>query len=150
MGMVRCSSKILRNSSNSPSYKYESSANGHDNFHWCLSPKQDCTTKILEYMDLTGGSDGKSICLQCGRPGFDPWVEKIPWRRKWIPWRSPLQYSCLENPMDRGAWQATVHGVAKSQTQLRNFTSLHFTWKCGHKLGGKSSHIAGNRGRRTW
>ena len=31
---------------------------------------------------------------------------------------SPLQYSCLENPMDTGAWQATVHGVAKSQTQL--------------------------------
>ena len=31
-----------------------------------------------------------------------------------------LQYSCLENPMDRGVWQATVHGVAKSQTQLRN------------------------------
>ena len=30
----------------------------------------------------------------------------------------PLQYSCLENPMDRGAWQATVHGVAKSWTQL--------------------------------
>ena len=28
----------------------------------------------------------------------------------------PLQYSCLENPMDRGAWQATVHGVAKNQT----------------------------------
>ena len=31
---------------------------------------------------------------------------------------NPLQYSCLGNPMDRGAWQATVHGVAKSQTQL--------------------------------
>ena len=30
----------------------------------------------------------------------------------------PLQYSCLENPKDRGAWQATVHGVAKSRTQL--------------------------------
>ena len=29
---------------------------------------------------------------------------------------NPLQYSCLENPMDRGAWQATVHGVTKSQT----------------------------------
>ena len=29
-----------------------------------------------------------------------------------------LQYSCLENPMDRGAWQTTVHGVAKNQTQL--------------------------------
>ena len=32
------------------------------------------------------------------------------------------QYSCLENPMDRGAWRATVHGVAKSQTQLSDFT----------------------------
>ena len=31
---------------------------------------------------------------------------------------NPLQYSCLENSMDRGAWQATVHGVAKSQTRL--------------------------------
>ena len=32
---------------------------------------------------------------------------------------NPLQYSCLENPMDRGAWWATVHGVAKSQTGLK-------------------------------
>ena len=32
---------------------------------------------------------------------------------------NPLQYSCLENPMDRGAWRVTVHGVAKSQTQLK-------------------------------
>ena len=31
----------------------------------------------------------------------------------------PLQYSCLENPMDRRAWQATVHGIAKSQTRLK-------------------------------
>ena len=31
---------------------------------------------------------------------------------------NPLQYSCLKNPMDRGAWRATVHGVAESQTQL--------------------------------
>ena len=35
---------------------------------------------------------------------------------------NPLQYSCVENSMDRGAWQATVRGVAKSQTQLSNFT----------------------------
>ena len=32
---------------------------------------------------------------------------------------NPLQYSCLENPMDRGAWQATVYGVAQSRTQLK-------------------------------
>ena len=38
---------------------------------------------------------------------------------------NPLQYSCLENPMDRGAWWATVHGVAKSGARLSNFTSLH-------------------------
>jgi len=35
-----------------------------------------------------------------------------PWRRKWQP-TPQLQYSCLENPLDRGAWQATVHGVAR-------------------------------------
>ena len=36
----------------------------------------------------------------------------------------PLQYSCLEYPMGRGAWWASVHGVAKSQTRLSDFTSL--------------------------
>ena len=36
---------------------------------------------------------------------------------------NPLQYSCLENPMDRGAWRATVHGVAQSQTQLKQVSS---------------------------
>ena len=40
---------------------------------------------------------------------------------------TPLQYSCLENPMDRGAWKAAVHGVAKSGTQLSDFTfTFHF------------------------
>ena len=40
---------------------------------------------------------------------------------------TPLQYSCLENPMDRGAWWAAVHGVAKSQTRLIDFTfTFHF------------------------
>ena len=37
---------------------------------------------------------------------------------------NPLQYSCLENPMDRGAWQATVHGIAKSQARLSTHTSV--------------------------
>ena len=46
------------------------------------------------------------------RHGFDPWIRKIPWRRH----GNPLQYSYLENPMDRGAWRAIVHRVAKSQT----------------------------------
>ena len=46
---------------------------------------------------------------------------------------NPLWYSCLENPKDRGAWWATVHGVARSRTQLSNWTcSAHIKWylKC--------------------
>ena len=40
---------------------------------------------------------------------------------------TPLQYSCLENPMDGGTWKAAVHGVAEDQTQLRDFTfTFHF------------------------
>ena len=40
---------------------------------------------------------------------------------------NPLQYSCLENPMDRGAWRATVHGVAKCRTQLKRLSSRDAT-----------------------
>ena len=40
---------------------------------------------------------------------------------------NPLQYSCLENPMDGEAWYATVHGVAKSRTRLSNFTFTFFS-----------------------
>ena len=44
---------------------------------------------------------------------------------------NPLQYSCLENPMDGGAWWATVHGVAKSRTRLSDFTfTFHFPLSC--------------------
>ena len=39
---------------------------------------------------------------------------------------NPLQYSCLENSMDRGGWWATVHGVTKSQTRLSDFTFISF------------------------
>ena len=38
---------------------------------------------------------------------------------------NPLQYSCLENPMDRGVWRAMVHGVAKSQTRLKRFSTVY-------------------------
>ena len=42
---------------------------------------------------------------------------------------TPLQYSCLENPMDRGTWWAAVHGVSKSQTQLSDFTFTFMHWR---------------------
>ena len=70
-----------------------------------------------------GGATGKEHTCQCRRPkrcGFNPWVGNIPWRGN----GNPLQYSCLENPRDRGDWRATVHGVAKSQTRLKQLSTL--------------------------
>ena len=66
-------------------------------------------------------SGKESACRRrsCRRRRFDLWVRKNPWRRKW----QSAQYSCLENPMDRGAWRATVHGVAKSRTRLSTHAS---------------------------
>ena len=47
--------------------------------------------------------------------------------KEWIDvYGNPLQYSCLGNPMDGGAWWLIVHRVAKSQTRLSDFTSPHF------------------------
>ena len=68
-----------------------------------------------------GGSDGKASAYHAGDLGSIPG-----WGRSCGEGNgNPLQSSCLENPMDRGAWWATVHGVAKSQTRLSDFTSLH-------------------------
>ena len=67
--------------------------------------------------ELPRWHNGKESTYQCRRRkrrGFDPWVRKILWNGKW----NPLQHSCLENFMERGAWQATIHGVTKSQTWL--------------------------------
>ena len=53
--------------------------------------------------------------LLCRRPGSAPGLGRAPGEGN----SNPLPYSCLENYLDRGAWQATVHGAAKSQTRLR-------------------------------
>ena len=42
---------------------------------------------------------------------------------------TPIQYSCLENPMDRGAWKAVVHGVAEGWTRLSDFTFTFMHWR---------------------
>ena len=65
-----------------------------------------------------------SICLQCRRPRFNtiPGLGRPPGEGN----GNPLQYSCLQNPMDGGAWEATIHGVAKSRTQLSDFTFFSF------------------------
>ena len=63
-----------------------------------------------------GGSVVKRPPANAGDLGSIPGSERSPGEGK----GNPLQYSCLENSMDRGGWQATVLGVAKSPTQLSN------------------------------
>ena len=67
--------------------------------------------KVKTVWDFASGEE--SAC-QCRRQGFDPWVGKTPRGGNGC----PLQYSCLENPLDRGAWWTTAPEAAKSQTQF--------------------------------
>ena len=69
-------------------------------------------------LGFPGGSDGKASACIAGDPGLIPGSGRSPGEGN----GSPLQYSCLENSVDEGAWEATVHGVTKSWTQLRDFT----------------------------
>ena len=81
-------------------------------------------TGLRESLGFPGDASGKEPVCQCKRRKDTGLFPRLG--------RSPggggngnlLQYSCLENPMDRGAWRATVHGVAKSQTQLKRL-SMH-------------------------
>ena len=73
------------------------------------------------FYGFPGGSDGKESASNAGNPSWIPGLGRSPGKGN----GNPLQYSCLENPMDRGAWWATVHGVTESQTQLSTNTSLH-------------------------
>ena len=68
--------------------------------------------------DFPGGSDGKASAYNTGDPGSIPGSGRSPEEGN----GNPLQYSCLENPVDGGTWQATVHGVAKSWIPLSDFT----------------------------
>ena len=63
-------------------------------------------------LDFLSGSDGKESACNAGDPGSTPGLGRSLGGGQ----GNPLQYSCLENPLDRGAWLATVHGVAKNQT----------------------------------
>ena len=71
-----------------------------------------------------GGSHGKASPCNVGDPGSIPGLGRSPGEGNGY----PLQYSCLENSMDRGAWQATVHGVTKSWTRLSDLTFFPFFW----------------------
>ena len=65
-------------------------------------------------MGFPGGSGGKESTCNAGDLGLIPGWKSSPVEGN----GNPLQYSCLENTMDRGVWQATIYGITKSRTQL--------------------------------
>ena len=70
--------------------------------------------EIRNYLPSSVNSDSKELACNEGDLGLIPGSGRSPGEGN----DNTLQYSCRENPMDRGAWQATVHGVTKSWTQL--------------------------------
>ena len=64
----------------------------------------------IRVLGFSGGSHGKASDNNTADPGSIPGLGRSPEEGN----GNPLQYSCLENPMDRGAWQTTVHGVTKN------------------------------------
>ena len=76
-------------------------------------------------LGFPGGSEGKESACNAGDLGSIPGLGRSPGGGH----GNSLHYSCLENPMDREAWWAIVHGVAKSQTRLNDFT---FTSSLSH------------------
>ena len=90
-------------------------------------------TAHAAFMAVPGGSDGKDSACSAGDPGSVPGLGRSPGEGNGY----PLQYSCLENPMDRGAWRAIVHGLAVTQIRLSNF----------HPAGGRGCVVVSAVGR---
>ena len=107
----------------------------------------------LKEAGLPCSSVVKNPCANAGETedaGLIPGSGRYPGERN----GSPCQYSCLKNPMDRGAWQATVHGVAKSQTQLSDWSCVVLK-KIIEKLkledgGGTEKEKEKQAGRENW
>ena len=97
------------------------------------------------FLGFPGGSDGEESSCNAGDLGSIPGLGRYPGGGNGF----LLQYSCLANPMDRGAWRATVHGVAESPTRLR--LALHLSphvstrWRCCPARGSKAAGWAEER-----
>ena len=79
---------------------------------------------VITRLGFSSDSSGKESACSAGDAGLISGSGRSPGEGD----GNPLQYSCLGNPMDRGAWQATVHGVEKSQTRLSNWTHTMTRW----------------------
>ena len=104
-----------------------------------LVPQSQSSSPIMQYTILQvlfgplhfnlvpGGSDGKASAYNVGDLGWIPGLGRSPGEGN----GNPLQYSCLENPMDKGAWWATVHGVARARHNLATKFSRKHTLLIG-------------------
>ena len=84
-----------------------------------MQKQQEICGRLMGFLDFPSDTVVKNLPANTGDSGNSgsiPRLGRSPGGRH----GNPLQYSCLENPMDRGAWQATVLGEAKSQTQFSN------------------------------
>ena len=96
-------------------YTHISRCASEKNIYMCFSK-----TYICAYICFPRGSEVKASASNAGDPGSIPGLGRSPGEGN----GNPLQYSCLENPMDWGTWWAAVHGVTKSRTRLSDFTYL--------------------------
>ena len=87
---------------------------------WTLTLRRLCHL-VQHVLGFPGGSVSKESACKAGDPGSISGLGRSPGEGN----GNPFQYSCLENPMDGGTWQATIHRFAKSQTWLRDFTFFH-------------------------
>ena len=88
--------------------------------------KESDTTERLHF--LSGHLAGKESACKAGDPGSVPGLERSPGGGH----GNTLQYSCLENPVDKGAWQVTVHRITESQTGLKQLsTHTHTSLEAG-------------------
>ena len=81
-----------------------------------LSSTRKILSNMTKYIDFPGGSVVNNPPANVGDSGSTPWSRRSPEGGN----GNPLKYSCLGNPMDRGVWWATVHGVTKSQTRFND------------------------------
>ena len=96
-------------------------------------PENQNPSKVLAlstfYLSLLGGSMVKIICLQCRRPRCNLWVEKIPWRKEWLPTSSILAWRI---PWTEEPCRPQSMGFTKSQTQLKQLSMHTSTWVLWH------------------
>ena len=91
-------------------------------------------------MGFPGGSEDKASACNAGDPSSIPGLGRSPGEGN----GNPLQYSCLENPMDRGTWQATIHGVSRESdaTEQLNYNRKDYSTESCYSMDKPQKHSA--------